>query len=150
MRLSVQKRLAATILKCSQKRVWFDQENLEEIKEAITKVDIKSLINQGLIGVKPVKGISRGRTRQAKAQKVKGRQRGTGKRKGSANARTPKKEAWMNKIRKQREFLKELRDKKLITTSSYRTLYSKSKGGFFRSKRHIKIFIDEHKLAEKK
>ncbi len=150
MRLTIQKRLAASILKCSEKRVWFDQESLEEIKEAITKVDIKGLINKGIIGSKPAKGISRGRARKAKEQKAKGRRSGKGKRKGTQKARNPQKKAWMNKIRSQRELIKELRDKDIITTGSYRTLYNKSKGGFFRSKRHIKLFIEENKLAKKK
>ena len=41
----------------------------------------------------------------------------------------------MNHVRKQRKFIKELRDKKLITTVVYREMYNKVKGGFFRSKK---------------
>ena len=43
------------------------------------------------------------------------------------------------KIRNQRKFLKELKDKKIISKEINTNLRSKAKGGFFRSKRHIKI-----------
>lgn len=145
-----QKRMAAQILKCSAKRVSFDGESLEDIKEAITKVDIRALIKQGMIKRKPVKGISKVRLRKRKQQKRHGQRRGLGRRKGKATARLPKKKAWMNKIRLQRKFLKELRDKKLIKESTYRELYRKAHGGFFRSKRHLKLYITDNKLVKKK
>ena len=44
MELKIQKRLAAQILKCSQHKIVFDNSKLKDIKEAITKVDIKTLI----------------------------------------------------------------------------------------------------------
>ncbi len=53
MKLTVQKRLAASLFKCSEKRVWFDEDRLADIKEAITKNDIKALISQGAIRLKP-------------------------------------------------------------------------------------------------
>ncbi len=149
MKLNVQKRLAASILRASPKRIWFDDERLEDIKESITKHDLTSLIKDGAIRLKPVKSISRGRARKKKIQKSKGLQKGHGSRKGGKKARFPKKENWMVKIRIQREFLKELRNKKIIPKKTYRDLYLKSKGGFFRSKRHIKLFIEEQNLAQK-
>lgn len=148
--MRTQKRMAAQILKCSEKRIWFDEESLDDIKEAITKADIRSLIKEGLIKRKRVKGISKVRVRKRKQQKRRGQRRGLGKRKGKATARLPKKRAWMNKMRIQRRFLKELRDKKLIKESTYRELYNKAKGGFFRSKRHLKMYITENKLVMKK
>jgi len=150
MNLNVQTRLAASVLKASSKRVWLDSTKLAEIKESITKEDIRTLIVQGSICLKPVRSISKGRQRVIKSQKSKGLRRGHGSLKGKKTARLPKKEAWMNKIRIQRKLLKELRDKEILTTSSYRDLYRKSKGGFFRSKRHIKLYISEHKLAVEK
>ena len=56
----------------------------------------------------------------------------------------------MNKVRKIRAFLKELRDKEIITKKDYRMLYTKTKGGVFRSKRHVKLYIAEQGLAKKK
>lgn len=150
MKLTVQKRLAAALFKCSPSRVWFDEDRLSDIKEAITKRDIKGLVNEGAIRIKPTNSTSRGRARKIKAQKSKGLQRGDGSRKSGPKARVTKKKSWMGKIRIQRVFLKELRDKKIVPTRTYQDLYLKSKGGFFRSKRHIKIYIEEKGLAGKK
>ena len=150
MKLKHQKRLAAQLLKCSEKRIKFNKEHLDDVKEAITKTDIKGLINDKVIKKIQAKGVSRVRARKRHEQRRKGRQKGHGKRKGKATARMPKKKVWMNLIRKQREFLKELKEKKKITTQTYRMLYMKSKGGFFRSKNHIKLYIDEHKLGKNK
>src|SRR3989338_625462 len=143
LKMKLQKRLASTILKCSPKRVRFDTEKSAEIKEAITKADIASLIKKGIITEKQKQGISQGRTKHTKKQKRKGRQQGHGSRKGKHNARLPQKDLWISTVRLQRDLLKHLRDKKLVTTQEYRQLYGKSKGGFFRSIRHLKMYIAE-------
>ncbi|MCK4589272.1 MAG: 50S ribosomal protein L19e [Nanoarchaeota archaeon] len=148
MELKNQKRLAAEILKCSTKKIHFDPENLGDIQEAITRADIKSLINQGIISVKKKGYNSRVRARKILRQKRKGSRRGAGSRKGSKYARLGKKEAWMSKIRAQRELLKKLRDREMIEKKTYRDLYLKAKGGFFRNKRHIKLYMEEHKLLK--
>jgi large subunit ribosomal protein L19e len=150
MKLKLQKKLASNILKSSPKRVKFEKELLDEIKDSLTKDDVRGLIKRNLITLNKKKGVSRSRAKKRKIQRVKGLQKGAGKRKGTANARTPEKEIWMNKIRLQRTFLKELFDKKYLTPQTYRNLYLKAKGGFFRSKRHIKIYIEDNELAIKK
>ncbi len=149
MKLTTQKRLAASILKCSEKRIVFDTDALESIAESITKEDIRQLIKEGVIVKTPVKGISRVRANRRLAQRRKGRQQGSGTRKGTRNARLPHKEAWMNKIRSQRKHLTELRETEVVSGSDYRDLYRKAKGGFFRSKRHINLYIDEHNMRRK-
>lgn len=149
MRLTVQKRLASQLLKCSPDHVWIDPSRLEDIKEAITKQDIRNLINNGLIVKKQIKGSSRVRARQQHAQKKKGRRRGQGSRKGTENARLSRKREWIQKMRVQRTFLRELRDKKIIPVEDYRELVRKSKGGFFRNKRHIKLYISEKYMKKK-
>lgn len=149
MELKIQKRLASQIMKCSPKRVVFDNSKLEEIKEAITKADIKTLVANNVIWEKPVKNTSRGRARKIREQKRKGRRKGEGRKKGKSTARSPKKDIWKTKMRNQRELLKGLRNKKLISKKDYQKLYKKAKGGFFRSKRHIKMYIEEHDLFQK-
>lgn len=144
------KRIAASVLKCSPKRVKLDPSEMEDIKEALTKADIKGLINDGVITKAQKKGVSRARAKVKQMKKSRGQQSGHGKRKGKLTARTPKKRTWMNTVRLQRAFLKELKDKKMLSTSTYRELYMKSKGGFFRSKRHIKMYINEHNLVQGK
>ncbi|MBW2988972.1 50S ribosomal protein L19e [Candidatus Woesearchaeota archaeon] len=143
MKLNKRKRLAAQILKCSKKRIRLDQDRLEEIKESITKADIRSLIKDKAISKVHVKGVSRGRARKRLVQKRKGKQKGMGSIRGSRGARIPKKKEWMNKIRSQRKLLKELKEKKIIDNATYKDIYLRSKGGFFRSRRHIKLYLEE-------
>jgi large subunit ribosomal protein L19e len=149
MMLKLQKRLAADVMGCSPKKIVFDPARLEDIKEAITKTDIRLLIGDGTITVLPKRGVSRARARETHTQKRRGLRRGAGSRKGTSTARHPKKRAWINKIRAQRDFLKELKDKTIVTQEVYKDLYHKAGGGFFRSIKHIKIFMDERNLAVK-
>ena len=51
------------------------------------------------------------------------------------------------KIRTLRTFLKLLREKEVLNATNYRKLYQKSKGGYFRNKRHMKLYIEENKLT---
>lgn len=150
MKLTLQKRLAGQILKTSKKRIRIDPARLADVKEVITGADIRKLIKEGAIIAKPVKSISRGRARKIKEQKRRGRRKGYGSRKGKASARLRDKTDWMNKIRIQRDFLKELKNKGIIIKRTFGSLYLKSKGGFFRSKRHIKLYVEEHGLIVKK
>ncbi len=146
--LRSRKRLAADVMKCSPKKVWFNPGRLDEIGEAITKFDIRQLIKDHAIMKKPSNSTSRGRARKILVQKRKGRKSGEGSKKGKKTARLSKKRKWINKVRIMRRFLKELRDKEIIARKDYRMLYGKVKGGFFRSKRHIKLYIEENKLAK--
>ncbi len=141
MKLRTQKRLGAKLLKAGKKRVKFNVEKLKEIKEAITRADVRSLIKNKIITKKQKKGISSGRKKKVLAQKRKGRRSGQGKRKGTFKARNPKKRRWINKIRPQRRFLKELKNSKIITNKEYRELYLKSKGNFFRSISHLELYL---------
>jgi large subunit ribosomal protein L19e len=136
-----QRRMAASILKCGVNRVWMDQDRLDEIAKAVTKEDIRVLINGKAITVKQIKGISSGRKKLNQTQKEKGRKRGHGSRKGAKYARLPKKERWMRTIRALRKYLKTLREEKQIDRTTYRKYYRKAKGGEFRSKHHLKTHL---------
>jgi len=146
MKLNVQKRIAAAVLDCSPKRVVFSEEHLGDIKEAITKNDLRNLIKNGAIQSRPELRTSRVRARKRLTQRRKGRQAGPGTRKGSSTARLSRKETWMLAVRGQRNFIKELKDKSLVEGKTYRNLYSKVKGGYFRNRRHIKLYLEENKL----
>ncbi len=146
MNLTSKKRLAAEILKCSPKRVKFDPERLDEIKEALTRADIKALINDKAIIKEQAKSISGFRAKKKKKQKSKGRQRGQGSRKGKKTARLPKKRNWINKARAQRKLIKQFKEKGMLSTKDYRELYLKIKGGFFRSKAHLLLYIKDKKM----
>jgi len=147
MKVDSQKRMAAEILKVGENRVWIDPDEIERVEEAITRQDIRNLIDGGAIKKRKVKGTSRGRARKARAQKKKGRRMGQGSRKGKKTARKPRKKEWMEKIRAIRTRLKELRDEEDLTDEQYRQLYDKAKGGFFRDTKHLENFV-ENKLGE--
>jgi len=150
MQLKSQKRIAAQLLKVGKNRVWFDEDRLTEIKEAITKQDIKRLIKDLAVQARPEKNISGYRRRKKYLQKRKGRQQGLGSRKGKATARLPAKKSWMARIRIQRELLKKLRDKKILKPQDYRNFYKKAKGGFFRSRRHVLLYLEEQGVFKEK
>ena len=143
------KRLAGKILKISPYKVKFADGALEDIQKAITRSDIRGLIAVHKITKKNESLHSRGGARQIAAQKKKGRQRNRGSHRGTKNSIVSRKDRWIARIRVQREFIKELRDNQLVTIQNYRLLYAKSKGGYFRSKRHIKLYLTEHHLVEK-
>lgn len=150
MDLKNQKRLAAELLKVGVSRVRMLPERLSDISEALTKADIRSLINDSAIYSAPSSSTSRGRIRKAASQRRKGRGKGPGSRKGKKGTRMPRKELWVARIRVQRDFIKMLKEKKLLDNKGHRQLYKMSKSGLFRSKRHIKLYIDEQKLIKKR
>lgn len=145
----MQRRIAAQILKVGAGKIWFDPEKLSEIKEAITKSDIRSLIKTKVIKVKKLPRQSRARARRIKIQKRKGLRSGSGSRKGRRTARLSRKRAWIAKIRVQRSFLKSLKRKDLIENKTYNDLMAKARGGFFRNKRHIKTYLKEKNILKK-
>jgi large subunit ribosomal protein L19e len=136
-----QRRMAAEILKCGVNRVWMDNDRLDEIAKAVTKDDVRILVNGKAIKARAVIGISSGRKKYATKQKEKGRRRGHGSRKGAQKARKPKKEKWIKTIRPIRFHLKTLRAEKKITSSVYRRYYMKAKGGEFRNKHHLETHM---------
>lgn len=150
MNLGTQKRIAADILKVGKARVWFDDHRLDDIKEVVTREDIRGLIKGKAIQRKALVGTSRFWARKRKIQKSKGRRKGEGKKKGKRTARLSKKEKWMADVRVQRKLLKTLKEKSLLKENIYRQIYLKIKGGFFRSRRHILLYLKDQKLFKKK
>ena len=145
MDLKLQKKLASKISNKSPKKIRINMERLDDIKEAITKADVRSLISDGAIGVGSKVGVSRYRAKARAAQRRKNKQRGAGRKKGKKGARQDKKEVWMDKVRCQRALIRSLKDK--LDVKVFRNLLLKVKGGYFRSVRHIKIYLTEHKLV---
>ncbi|MFZ0830543.1 MAG: 50S ribosomal protein L19e [Thermoplasmata archaeon] len=150
--LSNQRRMAATLLKCGQGRVWIDPSRQEDLADAVTRKDIRGAIKAGVIQRLPIQGTSRGRARQHAEEVRKGRHQGPGSRKGSPISRVTKKGRWMRRIRAQRSLLAELREKKTIPPAVYRSFYQKAKGGMFRSRAHLllNLRLAGHALEEKK
>jgi large subunit ribosomal protein L19e len=133
------KQLAAEIMKVGVSKVKI--EDGERVDQAITRDDVRKLINEGSIARRKIPGASKGRARILSKKKVLGRKAGAGKRKGAKKARTKKKETWMKKVRAQRKLLKEHKEK--LKKSDYRKTYKMVKGGYFRSKKQLSTYIEK-------
>ncbi len=132
-----QRRLASEVLKVGKNRVHIDPDRLEEVAGAVTRSDVRKLVDGRVITAVQKKGVSRGRGRKLDTQKEKGRRVGPGSRKGAKYARLPRKERWMALIRALRAELSDLREKGAIDRSTYREYYMRAKGGQFRSRAHL-------------
>ncbi|NIC00092.1 50S ribosomal protein L19e [Halobacterium sp. R2-5] len=142
--LSAQKRLAADVLDVGKNRVWFDPEAQAEIADAITREEIRELVDEGTIQAEQKNGNSRGRARERDQKRSYGHRKGPGTRKGKSGARQNDKEAYQDRIRAQRRTLRELRDDGEITQSQYRELYNMANGGEFDSVRRLQNYVDEN------
>ena len=150
MKLDMQKTLASKVAKVGTGRIKIDPANAEQVKEAITKADIRDLIDQDVIKVMPLVRNSKARARARAAAKKKGRQRGAGSKVGRATARSPPKKEWINRIRLQRKIIKSFKDSGRLSTGDWKTLYYRAKGGFFRNKRHLLQTLEQGKLLKEK
>lgn len=144
MNLKVQRRLAAEVLGVGENRIWVDPSKISEVSTAITREEIRKLIEDGVIKARPGIGISRGRWRKIRKQKKKGLRKGPGSRKGPVESSD-----WTYRVRAMRSFLRLLKKKKIITPKTYRMLYLKIKSGAFHDKRQLKTYIEEHGLARR-
>jgi large subunit ribosomal protein L19e len=148
MNLSNQRVLAAKAAGVGLDRVLLVPERVSEIKDAITKADIRALIKSGAIKILAIKTPSRIRAKVRHAQKLRGRRRGAGKRKGAAGARSQKKRRWINKIRLIRNMIKTLKEQGKLPQKTYVEIYRKAKGGFFRDKGHMLFYLEQNKLLK--
>jgi large subunit ribosomal protein L19e len=140
--LSAQKRMAADVLDVGENKVWLNPERQGDIAEAITRADVRDLVDEGAIRAGKPEGNSRGRARERKQKQAYGHQKGQGSRKGTAGGRENEKDKWVSSIRAQRNKLRELRDDGTISRSKYRELYDRAGGGEFDSVADIERTID--------
>merc|ERR1712147_505897 len=144
--LRLQKRLAATVLKCGKGRVWIDPNETNEVALANSRKNIRKLYNDGLIMKRQVQMHSR--SKRMHEAKRKGRHSGYGKRKGTANARMPGKVLWMRRQRVLRRLLRKYREAKKINKDIYHHFCLASKGNLFKNKNVLIEAI--HKMKQEK
>jgi large subunit ribosomal protein L19e len=143
LNLKSKRRLAASVLGVGVDKVIFDDEYSDLIQDAITRSTIRGLVGFGAIRAAPDKGVSRGRFRE-RSRKLK-RGRGAGSTEGSAQARNPRKDRWVTKVRALRWRLRVARDRNEISQASYRRLYQQVKGGQVRGVKHLLDLMKEAK-----
>lgn len=149
MSLRTQRRLASEIMKVGENRVWIDPTRIDDVAMAIRREDMQRLIKEGTIKALPKIGVSRGRARVLHLKRKKGLRRGPGSRKGAKHSVIPQKQVWMLRVRRQRNYSKGLKNRKLIDRRTYRTLYRMIKGSFFKSTIEIDTYLKEHELVRR-
>jgi len=140
--LKAKKRLASRVTGVGVHRIKFDSDHLDDIADAITRGNIRSLITANTIKIKPFTGTSRGRAQDKKDQKNK-RGTGQGSKQGRKGARVGKKEVYVAKVRSLRRLLKIAKDRKDITNPEFWTLYKKVGGNTVRNKAHLRLLMTE-------
>ena len=140
--LKAKKQLVSRIVGVGVNRVRFDNDHLDDIADAITRDDIRSLLTANTITIKSFKGTSRGRAKTKKLQKSK---RGIkqGSKKGRKGAREGKKTVYVNKVRALRYILKIAKDRQEIDNETFKSIYKKIGGNTIRNKSHLRSVINE-------
>lgn len=127
MKLENKKTFAANVLGVGKARIIFNQNRLEEIKEAMTRQDIKDLFADGAISVREIKG------RKAIVR------RKTRRRAGSRRQIVPgKKRRYITITRKLRAYVEELRKSEKLTEEQFQILRKEIKASAFGDKAHLK------------
>ena len=132
MQLNKKKELASRVLGIGKKRIIFNKEALDEVKEALTKQDIRDLVKAGSIFVKEVSGTKKNvkRTTRRRAGSVKKK----------VNTR---KRDYMIITRKLRAFISEIRKHGTISSEEYWKLRKEIRAKDFKSKAHMKERISQ-------
>ena len=129
-KLDKRKELASRVLGVGKGRIKFDSTHLSEIKEAITKQDIKDLHKERIIEIKPIKG---------RATKTK---RKTRRKAGSIKKKVKRrKQEYVKLVRKLRAYIKELRKQEKLNGETYKDIRKKIRARVFRSKATLKEYI---------
>lgn len=131
MKLTNKKELVARTLGVGKDRIVFNSERLKEIKEAITKQDIRDLLQSKAITIKQIRG------RKTIARRKNRRRKGSIKK----IVRNTKRE-YITLTRKLRSYISELRNKGKISEEMYYQIRKEIKAKSFKDKLHLKERIN--------
>jgi len=135
MTIATVRRLAADIMDVGRNKVRISPDGLKEAEGALTRADVKGLIDKGI--VKKLKPSGRASTSKLE-------RRGRGRRKGTPVGH---KTVWMVKVRAQRKFLAMLVTSGAVRKEAKRELYNKVKSGIFRNKRAMLLYLKDNKFV---
>jgi large subunit ribosomal protein L19e len=127
------RRLAADIMNVGKSRVKISPDGLKEAEGALTRADVRGLIDKGVITKDKIKG------RDSTARK---KRKGAGRKKGSLG---DAKKLWMQKVRAQRKLLAMLVETGVLEKKNKRSLYGKVKSGIFRNKKAMVLYLKDNK-----
>jgi len=134
MDLSKKRALAARTFNVGKERIFFVPSRLDEVKEAMTKQDIRDLHREKAILIKDIKG---------RRMKVKKRtKRGDGNKKKNIKN---KKRTYMILTRKLRKYLGDLKSQGKIAKKESKEIRKKIRNKAYRSKAHLKLQLGENK-----
>lgn len=131
MNMGNKKTLAAKTMKVGKDRIVFDTARLSEIKEAITKEDIRGLVESNAITVLPIKGRKTNTSRKNR--------RGAGKIKLKVNKR---KQEYVIITRKLRAYCSELLKQGRLTKEEVTEIRKRIRNRAYKSKANLKLYIE--------
>ena len=120
--LRKKRELISRVLGVGLNRVRFEPDKLDDISDAITREDIRSLVKKGTIWTVKLRGISRSR------------------------ARVGKKDVYVKRTKAMRRHLKILKARNEINRETFWALYKKIKGGNVRSLSHLRELAKQAKI----
>ena len=146
------KRIAGSIMKRGRSSIRIKGKP-GDVKNAITRQDVKDLIAKGEVYAKGEKKNISAYGKLLKVKRYQGRKRGPGRKKGTLKARRGY--VYTKNVRAQRRVIKRLKEEETIDNSQFKKLYRLVKGGTFTSKitllNHIKstvVPLDDKKVEE--
>jgi large subunit ribosomal protein L19e len=130
MNLKKKKALVTRTLKVGKERIVFLKSRMDEIKEAITKNDIRSLQKEGAIVIKNIKG--------RRKIKKKGKKRSVGNIRKKVNKR---KQEYVKMTRKLRNYVAEMKKQGKLSKEEIKDIRKKIRNKAFKSKAHLKEYL---------
>ena len=131
MNLSKKKELAARTLRVGKERIVFVKSRLEEVKEAITKQDIRDLRKDKAILIKEILG-------RKKKKRKKKRSVGNIRKK----VKTRKKD-YVTLTRKLRDYVRELKKQGKLSLKEVKEIRKRIRNKNFRSKAHLREYTGD-------